>query len=248
LTNPEFTMEQALAVSHTWSTMEPALETLTLRGRLLAAHGGPADAKKQMPIGHLGQAEAPLIRAASRVASLTFHKCSGVGQLVPRMLQAVANSFSIRKLEINNVKCMEEDMNASLKVLASALSRKRSSLKELVLFNSAETAVDDLAFLLISGLRVFRGTMRRPLAEEVLGMLVAGKDWPSFGDLEEVEVGLFGQEVFSSGAGTGGLNPLEDELVDSAGVGAKLRRLRVCIGGAGGHVYHEKVWQDVREH
>ena len=135
-------------------------------------------------------------------------------------------------------------MNASLKVLASALSRKRSSLKELVLFNSAETAVDDLAFLLISGLRVFRGTMRRPLAEEVLEMLVAGKDWPSFGDLEEVEVGLFGQEVFSSG----GLNPLEDELVDSAGVGAKLRRLRVCIGGAGGHVYHEKVWQDVREH
>ena len=139
-------------------------------------------------------------------------------------------------------------MNASLKVLASALSRKRSSLEELVLFNSAETAVTDLTFLLMSGLRVFRGTMRRPLAEEVLKTLAAGQFSPSFGDLEEVEVGLFGQEVFSSGAYTGGLNPLEDELVDSAGVGAKLRRLRVCIGGAGGHVYHEKVWQDVREH
>ena len=139
-------------------------------------------------------------------------------------------------------------MNASLKVLASALSRKRSSLKELVLFNSAETAVDDLAFLLISGLRVFRGTMRRPLAEEVLKTLAAGEFSPSFGDLEEVEVGLFGQEVFSSGACTGGLNPLGDELVDSAGVGANLRRLRVFIGGAGGHVYHDKVWQDIREH
>ena len=139
-------------------------------------------------------------------------------------------------------------MNASLKVLASALSRKRSSLEELVLFNSAETAADDLAFLLISGLRVFRGTMRRPLAEEVLKTLAAGEFSPSFGDLEEVEVELFGQEVFSSGACTGGLNPLGDELVDSAGVGANLRRLRVFIGGAGGHVYHDKVWQDIREH
>ena len=139
-------------------------------------------------------------------------------------------------------------MNASLKVLASALSRKRSSLEELVLFNSAETAVTDLTFLLMSGLRVFRGTMRRPLAEEVLKTLAAGQFSPSFGDLEEVEVGLFGQEVFSSGACTGGLNPLGDELVDSAGVGANLRRLRVYIGGAGGLVYQEKVWQDVREH
>ena len=139
-------------------------------------------------------------------------------------------------------------MNASLKVLASALSRKRSSLEELVLFNSAETAVTDLTFLLMSGLRVFRGTMRRPLAEEVLKTLAAGEFSPSFGDLEEVEVGLFGQEVFSSGACTGGLNPLGDELVDSAGVGANLRRLRVFIGGAGGHVYHDKVWQDIREH
>ena len=139
-------------------------------------------------------------------------------------------------------------MNASLKVLASALSRKRSSLEELVLFNSAETALTDLTFLLMSGLRVFRGTMRRPLAEEVLKTLAAGQFSPSFGDLEEVEVGLFGQEVFSSGACTGGLNPLGDELVDSAGVGANLRRLRVFIGGAGGHVYHDKVWQDIREH
>ena len=139
-------------------------------------------------------------------------------------------------------------MNASLKVLASALSRKRSSLEELVLFNSAETAVTDLTFLLMSGLRVFRGTMRRPLAEEVLKTLAAGQFSPSFGALEEVEVGLFGQEVFSSGACTGGLNPLGDELVDSAGVGANLRRLRVFIGGAGGHVYHDKVWQDIREH
>ena len=117
-----------------------------------------------------------------------------------------------------------------------------------MLFNSAETAVTDLTFLLMSGLRVFRGTMRRPLAEEVLKTLAAGQFSPSFGDLEEVEVELFGQEVFSSGACTGGLNPLGDELVDSAGVGANLRRLRVYIGGAGGLVYQEKVWQDVREH
>ena len=117
LTNPEFTMEQALAVSHTWSTMEPALESLTLRGRLLAAHGGPADAKKQMPIGHLGQAEAPLIRAASRVASLTFHKCSGVGQLVPQMVQAVANSSSVRKLEIRSVQCMEEVLSKTFSMI-----------------------------------------------------------------------------------------------------------------------------------
>ena len=117
-----------------------------------------------------------------------------------------------------------------------------------MLFNSAETALTDLTFLLMSGLRVFRGTMRRPLAEEVLKTLAAGEFSPSFGDLEEVEVGLFGQEVFSSGACTGCLNPLGDVLVDSAGVGANLRRLRVFIGGAGGHVYHDKVWQDVREH
>ena len=107
-------MEQALAVSQEWSTMEPALESLTLRGRLLAAHGGPADAKAQLPIGHLGQAEAPLVQAASRVATLTFHKCSGVGQLVPRILQTVANSSSVRKLEINNVKCTEEVLSKTL--------------------------------------------------------------------------------------------------------------------------------------
>ena len=138
-------------------------------------------------------------------------------------------------------------MNAALKMLACGVTAGRSSLEELVLFNSAEAAVMDVTFLLISGLRVFRGTMRRPIAEEVLGMLAQGKYVPSIGALEEVEVGLFGLEVFSSGACTGGLNPLGDELVDSAGVGANLRRLRVYIGGAGGHVYHEKVWQDVRK-
>ena len=108
LTNPEFTMEQALAVTQAWSSMEPALESLALRGRILAAHGGPADANSQMPIGHLGQAEAPLVRAASRVASLTFQKCTSVGQLVPQLLQTIAKSSSVRKVEINNVKCAEE--------------------------------------------------------------------------------------------------------------------------------------------
>ena len=132
-------------------------------------------------------------------------------------------------------------------MLADGLSRGRSSLEELVLLNTAETSVEDVTFLLLSGLRVFRATMRRPLAEEVLRRLATGKDVPSFGALEEVEVGLFGQEVFSSGACTGGLNPLEDQLVDSAGVGANLRRLRVFIGGAGGHVYHERVWKQVRK-
>ena len=112
--------------------------------------------------------------------------------------------------------------------------------------NTADTMALDVTFLLLSGLRVFGGTMRRPLAEEVLRMLVHGKTVHSFGALEEVELGLFGQEVFSSGACTGGLNTIEDELVDSAGEGANLRRLRVFIGGAGGHVYHEKVWQHVR--
>ena len=111
-------MEQALAVSQAWFRMEPALQSLTLRGPLLAAHGGPADAKSQMPIGHLGQVEARLVRAASRVASLTFHKCSGVGQFVPRLLQTVANSSSVRKLEINNVKCTEKVLSKtpSLKI------------------------------------------------------------------------------------------------------------------------------------
>ena len=130
-------------------------------------------------------------------------------------------------------------------MLADGLSRGRSSLEELVLLNTAEISVTDVTFLLLSGLRVFRGTMRRPLAEEVLRRLATGKD--AFGALEEVEVGLFGQEVFSSGGCTGGLNPLEDQLVDSAGVGANLRRLRVFIGGAGGHVYHERVWKQVRK-
>ena len=101
-------MEQALAVSQAWSKMEPALESLTLRGNLLAAHGGPADAKLEMPIGHLGQAEAPLVKASSRIACLTFHKCSGVGQLVPTVQQTVANSSSVKKLEINNVQCTKE--------------------------------------------------------------------------------------------------------------------------------------------
>ena len=128
-------------------------------------------------------------------------------------------------------------------MLARGISRGRSSLEDLVLLNTAETAVTEVTFLLLSGLRVFRATMKRPLAKEVMGRLAQGKYVPSFGDLEEVEVGLFGQEAFSTGACTGSLNPLEDELVDSAGMGAKLRRLRVFIGGAGGHVYHDKVWQ-----
>ena len=41
-----------------------------------------------------------------------------------------------------------------------------------------------------SGLRVFRVTMKRPLAKEVMGRLAQGKYVPSFGDLEEVEVGF----------------------------------------------------------
>ena len=136
-------------------------------------------------------------------------------------------------------------MNASLHMLASGISRGRSSLEELVLLNTAETAVTEVTFLLLSGLRVFRATMKRPLAEELMERLALGKYVPSFEYLEEVEVGLFGQEAFSTGACTGGLNPLEDELVESAGVGAKLRRLRVFIGGAGSRVYHDKVWQHV---
>ena len=123
----------------------------------------------------------------------------------------------------------------------------RNSLDELRLFNTGEVRVMDMTSLLLSGLRVFRGTMRRPLAKEVLETLATGKHLKAFRSLEEVEVELFGQEVFNSGACTGGLNPLEDELVDSAGVGANLRRLKVSVGGAGGHVYHEKVWQDVKK-
>ena len=129
--------------------------------------------------------------------------------------------------------------------MAEGLSLGRSSLEELRLMNTGETRAMEVVFLLMSGLRVFRGTMRRPHAEEVLGMLAQGKTL--FGALEEVEVRLFGQDVFRSSACTGGLNPLEDKLVDSAGEGADLRRLRVFIGGAGGHVYHEKVWQRDRK-
>ena len=111
LTNPEFTMEQALAVFEKWSKMEPALKSLNLRGRLLTPHGGPADLKSQMPIAHLGQAEAPLVQAASRVASVTFHKCFSLGQFLPRLLEAVATSCSVKQLVINNVKCTEEVLN-----------------------------------------------------------------------------------------------------------------------------------------
>ena len=111
LTNPEFTMEQALAVFEKWSKMEPALKSLNLRGRLLTPRGGPADLKSQMPIAHLGQAEAPLVQAASRVASVTFHKCFSLGQFLPRLLEAVATSCSVKQLVINNVKCTEEVLN-----------------------------------------------------------------------------------------------------------------------------------------
>merc|ERR1719222_1822567 len=137
-------------------------------------------------------------------------------------------------------------MSASLKTVSHGLSMGRISLDELRLFNTGEVRVMDMTSLLLSGLRVFRGTMRRPLAKALLETLALGKHSNAFGSLEEVEVELFGQEVFNSGACTGGLNPLEDELVDSAGVGANLRRLKVSIGGAGGHVYLEKVWQDVK--
>ena len=84
-------------------------------------------------------------------------------------------------------------MNASLQMLARGISRGRSSLEELVLLNTAETAVTEVTFLLLSGLRVFRATMKRPLAKEVMERLAQGKYVPSFGDLEEVEVELFGQ-------------------------------------------------------
>ena len=138
-------------------------------------------------------------------------------------------------------------MSASLKTLSRGLLVRRNSLEELRLLNTGEARVVDVTFLLLSGLRVFRGTMRRPLAKALLETLALGKHSNAFGSLEEVEVELFGQEVFNSGACTGGLNPLEDELVDSAGIRANLRRLKVSIGGAGGHVYHEKVWQDVKK-
>ena len=81
-------------------------------------------------------------------------------------------------------------MNASLQMLARGISRGRSSLEELVLLNTAETAVTEVTFLLLSGLRVFRATMKRPLAKEVMERLAQGKCVPSFGDLEEVEVGF----------------------------------------------------------
>ena len=138
-------------------------------------------------------------------------------------------------------------MSASLKTVSHELSMGRNLLDELRLLNTGEVRGMDVTSLLLSGLRVFRGTMRRPLAKALLETLALGKYLNAFGSLEEVEVELFGQEVFNSGACTGGLNPLEDELVDSAGVGANLRRLKVSVGGAGGHVYHEKVWQDVKK-
>ena len=138
-------------------------------------------------------------------------------------------------------------MSASLKTLSRGLLVRRNSLEELRLLNTGEARVVDVTFLLLSGLRVFRGTMRRPLAKEMLETLATGKHLKAFRSLEEVEVELFGQEAFNSGACTGGINPIEDELVDSAGVGANLRRLKVSVGGAGGHVYHEKVWQDVKK-
>ena len=143
--------------------------------------------------------------------------------------------------------CSMQEMNSSLKMLGEGLARGKSSLQELRLLNTAESLRDEIAFLLLSGLNVFQANMRRPIAEEVLGMMKEGKNVQSFEALEEVEIGLYGEEVFSSSAMSGGLNPLDDELVEAAGVGANLRRLRVFIGGANGHVYHEKVWQRSRE-